>query len=256
MNATVTMPRSVADDFPDWVNPFVVKELRQGLHSRIFISVFVALHACVALVMVFGLFGDMLQPEQFMQWFVEASFVCLVLPVGAYFSVADEVKADSLELIRVAGVTSGQMVMGKWQAQLSQASLLLVSVAPYHLLQYYLNHEGPLGQLALLYTCWLFSVVMSAAMMFFATLKLGGKMGCLLFGGPMMLLPLAFVLGPVVNLLFHASSSGVVVMIVETIVFGVGLLFFLSLAVSGLDMRVRAIPSFLPTQDWDKRFPL
>jgi hypothetical protein len=171
--------------------------------------------------------------------------------MGAYFSIGDEVKADSLELIRVAGVTSGQMVMGKWQAQACEAALLLVSVLPYHLMQYYVNHQGPLGQVTLLYTCLLVSVVISAAMMFFATLRGSGKIGCVLIGAPLMLLPAVFLLVPLTMAVIQHSAAELVLLVVETLVFGAGLLFFLSLAVSGLDMRVRAIPQFTPP-DWTK----
>ncbi len=43
--SAATLTPSLGDDLPDWMNPFVVKELRQGLHSRIFVTVFVALHS-------------------------------------------------------------------------------------------------------------------------------------------------------------------------------------------------------------------
>jgi len=248
MNApAVTVP--MGEDFPDWINPFVVKELRQGLHSRIFVGVFVALHAFVAAAMMLGFAMAQTQDTPFqltqtMQWVVEASCVCVLLPVGGYAAVAGELKADSLELIRVAGVSSGQIVFGKWQAQLCLATMLLISVSPYHLLQYYLNHASPLSQIAALFSCWLISLLITSMMMFYATLNAGGRIGCLVFGLPLMLFMLGVVLAPAAAMIFGAGPGSIVGLIMETVITAGGLLFFLSLTVSGMDMRVRALPQF------------
>lgn len=258
MSTTALLPEAAVEDFPDWVNPFVVKELRQGLSSRIFVSVFVAVHVCVALGMIMGFLlsagrpiGGPFEISHAMQWVVESICVCVLLPTGGYASVAQEIKADSLELIRVAGVTSGQIVMGKWQCQLALTTLLLVSVMPYHLLQYYLTHSGPLGQLAGLFSCWLMSLLISSMLMFYATLKAGGRVGCLFLGVPLLLVMMGF-LASLMGLVFRSTGGeSIVGLIVEAVVGGAGLLFFLSLAVSGFDMRVRAVaaPPFQPAGD-------
>ena len=247
---------SMGDDFPDWVNPFVVKELRQGLHSSIFVGVFVTLHACVAVAMILGFVmsetqGAPFQLAQILQWIVEVSCVCILLPLGGYAAVVGEVKADSLELIRVAGVSSGQIVFGKWQAQLCLVTIALVSVSPYHMLLYYLNHAGPLGQIAALYSCWLISLLITSMMMFYATLTTAGRMGCLFFGLPVMLFMLIMVLTPAAGLAFSAGPTALVGLFMETVIAIGGLLFFLSLTVSGVDMRVRALPQFavIPAPD-------
>jgi hypothetical protein len=248
MSASALVP-SIGEDFPDWVNPFVVKELRQGLHSRIFVGVFVALHAAVAMAMIMGFLlvqsqGAPFQLAQAMQWAVESSCLCVLLPMGGYAAVRGELQADSLELIRVAGVSSGQIVFGKWQAQLCLATMLLISVSPYHLLQYYLNHAGPLGQVAALFSCWLVSLLITSMMMFYATLNAAGRVGCLVLGIPVMLFVLGVVLAPATMAVTAAGAGVIVGLIMEIVITAGGLLFFLSLTVSGIDMRVRAIPQF------------
>ena len=52
------MPPTVAAlpntaDFPDRLNPLLVKELRQGLRNRVFVTSFLLMHAIVALVIGF-----------------------------------------------------------------------------------------------------------------------------------------------------------------------------------------------------------
>jgi ABC-type transport system involved in multi-copper enzyme maturation permease subunit len=245
------------DDLPDWVNPFVVKELRQGLRSRIFVTVFVVLHTGVALVLGMGLLLEQdahLARYSFshgLQWMIESGCVCLLLPFGGFASVAEEMKSESLELIRVAGVSSGQVVMGKWQSLLCQATLLLISVIPYHLLQYYLHQAGPIQQLVSLYVCWLVSLFFGACTIFLGTLKLAGRIGCLFFGVPFGLILLGFVVGPMAGGMVSFFNDTIATLIIATIVWGSGVAFFLSLATSGVDMRVRA-PVNDPYADWNK----
>jgi hypothetical protein len=251
--SAATLTPSVGDDLPDWMNPFVVKELRQGLHSRIFVTVFVALHTGVVLVMGLGLLADpdvvsAVSFSQGLQWTIEVACLCLLLPFGGFASVTDEVKADSLELVRVAGVTSGQMVMGKWQSLICQASLLVTSILPYHLLQYYIHHASPLSQFVSLYFCWLASLFFGACAIFFGTLKLAGRLGCLFFGGPFGLVLLGFML-PTAGGMISFFNDTLATLIIGTVIWASGVAFFLSLATSGIDMRVRANPSFM-ARDW------
>jgi len=255
MSAAAIAPFA-GDDLPDWVNPFVVKELRQGLRSRIFVTVFVVLHTGVILVLGMGLLVEQdsamvrFSFSQSMQWVIEIACVCLLLPFGGFSSVAEEMKADSLELIRVAGVTSGQVVMGKWQCLICQASLLVISVVPYHLLQYYLHQAGPFQQLMSLYFCWLVALFFGACSIFMGTLKLAGRLGCLFFGLPFGFVLFMFVVGVPMGGMISFFNEPLATLIIATVVWGSGVAFFLSLATSGVDMRVRS-PAPL-VADWSK----
>ena len=44
---TAISSASIADNFPDWLSPMVVKEIRQGLRGWLFLTLFGLLHFCL-----------------------------------------------------------------------------------------------------------------------------------------------------------------------------------------------------------------
>ena len=54
--------------------------------------------------------------------------------------------------------------------------------------------------------------------------------------------------------MFSAMDNTFATLIVGTIIWLAGVAFFLSLATSGIDMRVRAEPPVLPLAHWEQNF--
>jgi len=133
------------EDFPDWVDPMVVKELRQGLRARGFVVPFVWVHAAaVALgwleylaVMRPGTPFASTQVGTVLFWGLVFLSVGVVLPLRSLAGLTGEMSGDGAGLILLAGLSRWKIVMGKWLTQMTLAGLILVSLAPYGLVRYF-----------------------------------------------------------------------------------------------------------------------
>ncbi|MDR2982836.1 MAG: hypothetical protein LBV12_11390 [Puniceicoccales bacterium] len=139
MTADPSSSVSSLSDFPDWVGPMWVKELRQGLRRNLFLINFLLLHFTMCSWVVFMALGD----EDFVNEAGEPFFwVILVLgllmiPGRALWMISSEKKAHTFELIQLSSLSPWQIVFGKWSALVSQALLLTVSLLPYACIRYF-----------------------------------------------------------------------------------------------------------------------
>jgi hypothetical protein len=134
------------DDFPSWISPMLVKELRQGVQSGAFAWTFVLLQVAMFVLMTFWLLerstNDSIQLNTnrlFHGWFwvVFGLAAVLVLPLRAAGSMAAERVGNTLDLLRLTRLSSMQIVTGKWLAIMAQVLLLSTAVLPYVVLQYF-----------------------------------------------------------------------------------------------------------------------
>ncbi len=133
------------DEFPDWLAPMVVKELRQGLRARWFVVPFVAVQvAAVALVWLEYMAtkhpGTPFGSEEFgHQAFWGLVFLVLggVLPLRLLTGLSSELAGDGGQMILLAGLSRWRIVMGKWLTQMVLGCLVLVSLVPYGLVRYF-----------------------------------------------------------------------------------------------------------------------
>lgn len=150
MNETATPGAAVrswqGDDFPTWMNPMLVKELRQGVQSGVFAWTFVILHAAMFLLMTVWLVtirddqGASMATNNFYHglfWTLFAAAAVLVVPARAAGSMAAERQGLALDLLRLTRLSSVQIVLGKWLGTMAQVMLLATSVLPYLVLQYF-----------------------------------------------------------------------------------------------------------------------
>jgi ABC-type transport system involved in multi-copper enzyme maturation permease subunit len=139
--AATAAAHSTTRDFPEWLSPIVVKELRQGMRSRLFVSSFLLLHAAMILIALLALVvaaeqGDARIASWFF-WMIVGVPLLVVMPLSGLSSVANERKANSLELIFLTRVTSRRILVGKWLAIVAQTALLVCLVLPYAVLRYF-----------------------------------------------------------------------------------------------------------------------
>ena len=135
----------VAGDFPDWLDPMVVKELRQGLRARWFVVPFVAVQAAaVALIWLeylatrrTGTPFASVEVGHALFWGLVFLMVGVVLPLRSLTGLGGELTGDGARLILLAGLSRWRIVMGKWLAQMVLAGLVLVSLVPFGLVRYF-----------------------------------------------------------------------------------------------------------------------
>jgi hypothetical protein len=135
---------ALPSDFPDWMSPTLVKELRQGLKARAFVITFIALQTLFVVVVAASALIYARKPESYEPEFLNSIFwmlvgvqLVVVTPLRALSSLAGERKANTLELNFMTGLSSWRMAVGKWASLLFQAALFVLAVLPYGLVRYY-----------------------------------------------------------------------------------------------------------------------
>ncbi len=160
----VEAPPGLLARLGDRLNPLVVKEVRQGLRSRVFWASFgLMLLACLIISMVAYANVRDSGLSTHGQGFFLAFFVCLgvvhffIIPYSAYRSLAREREDETWVLLILTGLGPRRILRGKVASFLVQAGLYASAVGPFLLFSYYLNGiDLPTILLILaLGACWL-----------------------------------------------------------------------------------------------------
>lgn len=144
----------VCDDFPIWVPAVLVKELRQGLHTRGFFAIVILFHAVMVVAMtttVIALPGATpaaraaaAATSSTFFWTLLAVMLLLVLPARALVGLRAEVDSRTLDLLVLTHLSAWRIVLGKWASLVAQGFLLLVSLLPYGFVRYFAGAVDPL----------------------------------------------------------------------------------------------------------------
>lgn len=130
-------------DFADWLSPMLVKELRQGMRTKLFVSTFLILQGLMMFSVILGLLtvgftSDSTFSTGFF-WTVISLPVLCILPFSGLGAVSNEIKANTLELIFLTRLSAWRIVAGKWFAIVAQTVLLVCAVLPYAALRYFMG---------------------------------------------------------------------------------------------------------------------
>ncbi len=154
------------NDFPDWLPPMLVKELRQGLRTRAFVLSLTALHVAMVLILANGLAQSVDGANSGSVGVLFGGVIYLILLAGtslrALNGLHQERSMRTLELLSAAGVSGTRLALGKWVALMAQGALLIVSVVAVSLKNYYLGGVDLLLEAKLLFLTGLASSVCAA----------------------------------------------------------------------------------------------
>lgn len=132
-----------AADFADGFSPMLVKELRQGMRSRLFVISFLLLQAAMIFVAIIGLSTSAKEGEAkemtVLFWTILGAPLMVIMPLSGLGAVGNERKANTLELIFLTRLTARRILTGKWLALVAQTVLLVYAVLPYAVLRYFLG---------------------------------------------------------------------------------------------------------------------
>lgn len=169
---SATSPAPTAErgrDFGDWISPILVKELRQGLKTRLFVSSFIVVQAAMVLLLGMRLLAqgkdgaDTAGPViEGLLWSALGLLILLVMPMRGLTAVSEEVKANTLDLVALTKMGSFRIVLGKWLALMAQTLLLTVAVLPYAVLRYFFGQVDIIGDLQSLFFMLMTSCVSTA----------------------------------------------------------------------------------------------
>lgn len=166
MTSTSTRP-----DFGDWLSPMLVKELRQGIRSRVFMAAFYLTQVLMILSVVFNLTavsegdaaGQMVSFLNGLFWFMIGVPLLFLMPIRGFGSLYGEIKAGTLELVFLTRLSALRIAAGKWTALMVQTLLLVAAVLPYVLLRYFLGSVNVVQDLQSLLILLLASGMLTAA---------------------------------------------------------------------------------------------
>lgn len=161
---------SVRSDFADWLSPMLVKELRQGMRSRVFMAAFYFTQLLMILSAVFNLAAtsegtDSNGALDFLNglfWFLIAVPLVFIMPIRGFGALHSELKARTLELVFLTRLSAWRIAAGKWIALVVQTLLLICAVLPYVLLRYFLGGVNIIEDLQALFFLLLISCTLTA----------------------------------------------------------------------------------------------
>lgn len=129
----------------DNVNPIVVKEVRQGLRTRVFWLFFtLMLVANLFISLIFfataNEFSTSSGRAAFVAFFVALGFVqFFVIPYASYRSMAREAEEETWVLLTLTGIGPRRILAGKLSSAVLQGLLYASAAAPFLLFSYFLN---------------------------------------------------------------------------------------------------------------------
>ena len=137
---TVPIPPGKAAGLPDFserLSPMLVKELRQGMRSPLFVWGLIAMNLFLAGVV----WLTMDDPDENMlhQAFFGGycALVCGLLPLRAAGALHDELRGNTIDTLILTKLTGWRITLGKWVAVVAQQLLATVTVLPYLIVRYF-----------------------------------------------------------------------------------------------------------------------
>ncbi len=124
-------------DFPDRLSPMVVKELRQGLRSPLFVWAFIIVHLILVMVVLAGLDEGSKQEMTMFFWWSFIIPVVLLMPARGINALTDEVRMKTMETLLLTRLSAWRICVGKWIAIIAQIWLIGVTVLPYLIMRYF-----------------------------------------------------------------------------------------------------------------------
>ena len=131
----------------EWCSSILVKETRQALKSRQFIWTYLAILVCVGVWTVLGLSTSSSQYEAGRElligfWVILGFPLGLIIPFGAYRSLAREFEDGTINLISITTMKPHQIVVGKFGSAFLQMLIYLSILAPCVCFTYLLRGIG------------------------------------------------------------------------------------------------------------------
>jgi len=150
------------NDFPNRFSPMLVKELRQGMRTNLFVVAFILLQAVMILSLMIGLADPGSSAVGSFFWFFVVTTLLVVQPLRGMNALSSEIQLNTMELIQLTRLDAWRITLGKWTALNAQTLLFVTGVLPYLVIRYFLGNVNIVMGLAALLTLSLGSGLASA----------------------------------------------------------------------------------------------
>jgi len=127
----------------DRLSPILVKELRQGIRSKLFLGAFLTIQLLLFLygttLLMSSDFGGDSSAELAFFWSAIVLPMLILVPAMASQGIEKEITGKTLDLLLLTRISSYRLVLGKWASVVVQSTLLVTSALPYLMLRYFLG---------------------------------------------------------------------------------------------------------------------
>ena len=153
-------------DFPDRLSPMLVKELRQGMRTKAFVGVFLALQIILGVILLSA--GAAASSDDAGSTISNIIFiffsiaVLIIQPMRGITALSSEVKGNTIDMMVLTRLSAWRIVTGKWASIVSQSALLLVTIIPYLILRYFFGGMNLIGEIIFLAILFLSSAALTA----------------------------------------------------------------------------------------------
>ncbi|WP_309381170.1 hypothetical protein [Cerasicoccus frondis] len=138
----------------DWLNPILIKELRQAVRSPMFVSLFVIVQIAMVLYVTFSMAtastSANVSQSQTQFWNLVGAYMLFIHPLRGLNAIATEYRDGRFELLRITHLQAQKIALGKWLSLNIQCWLTVLSLMPYLALRYFTGAVNPLHELMIL----------------------------------------------------------------------------------------------------------
>lgn len=124
-------------DFPDRISPMVVKELRQGLRSPIFVWAFLIMHLVLAFTVLVSFGSEDKDDSTAMFWWTVVIPLTFILPLRGFNALTEERRLNTHDTLVLTRLNALRITVGKWAAIAAQILLLASTILPYLVMRYF-----------------------------------------------------------------------------------------------------------------------
>ncbi len=144
----------------------LVKELRQGMRTRVFIAVFLSLQVLLGLILLTAgvtATSDHAGTTISNIIFIFFSIAVLIIqPMRGIGVLSSEIKSNTIDMMVLTRLSAWKIATGKWFAIVSQSALILVTIIPYLILRYFFGGMNLQGEIVLLALIFITSTALTA----------------------------------------------------------------------------------------------
>lgn len=135
-------------DFPSWLPPTLVKELRQGMRSPAFLIMMCALPILIALGFALSFIGQMMTRDLINMDIIKfigfkgalITGLLLVQPIRAMAGIREEIDARTMDMLSLTRLSARRIVLGKWLSLMFQSLLLVFACLPFLFVMYFFGN--------------------------------------------------------------------------------------------------------------------
>lgn len=142
---------SATPDYPSYLPPMLVKELRQLLRTRGFIAVLLGIHVLMIFVLLLLVIMEQLDSNSGygitngLFWSLMSLVLLIITPLRGGNSLNQEFQTKSIDLLLLTRLSANRIVLGKWGSLMATGSLFALSLLPYGMLRYFFGPGDMLG---------------------------------------------------------------------------------------------------------------